>query len=369
MIRKQIFDNQRLIFYNKRVMFPYIILIRSERIRYMFLKKTVLGSIKILLPALLLTGCGKNQPIRQSGFYFDTVITVTLYDSSKTKELDHCFALADMYEQYFSAKKKDSDISRINAAAGRPVRVHDETVRMLEKGLSYCILSDGKFDLTVGKLTDLWDFHAENPKLPDAQAVADATDTIDYRNIVIEGNEVTLTDPDAALDTGGIAKGYIADKMKEYLLSRGITKGLINLGGNVLTIGEKEDGSAYAIGIQKPFDEAGVPAVTVFIRDQSVVTSGVYERFFEQDGIRYHHILDTSCGYPYENGLLSVTIICDSSADGDGLSTTCFALGLEKGMELAESLDHTEAVFITSDQKLHTTSGLGTSVPMEQAAN
>lgn len=333
----------------------------------MSLKKSIFGFAAILLAGLLLIGCGKKQPIRQSGFYFDTVITITLYDSSKTKELDHCFELANKYEQYFSAKISDSDISRINAAAGSPVRVHDETAELLEKGLSYGILSGGKFDITVGKLTNLWDFHAETPHLPDARAVADAVDTIDYQNVVIDGNEVTLTNPDAALDTGGIAKGYIADKMKEYLLSQGITKGLINLGGNVLTIGEKDDGSAYAIGIQKPFDQTGAPVATVSIRDQSVVTSGVYERCFEQDGVRYHHILDTSSGYPYENGLLGVTIICDSSADGDGLSTTCFALGLEKGMELAESLERTEAIFITADQKLHMTSGIGTTIPIKQA--
>lgn len=332
----------------------------------MISKKSATRFSIILLLGLLLCGCGKKQPIQQSGFYFDTVISVTLYDPSKTEELKHCFTLAQQYEQYFSAKIKDSDTSRINAAAGAPVHVHEETVELIQKGLYYSRLSSGKFDITVGKLTDLWDFHTDTPALPDAAAIAAAVKTIDYNNIVINGTEVTLTNPDAALDPGGIAKGYIADKIKEYLLSQGITDGLINLGGNVLTIGEKEDGSAYTIGIQKPFDQTGAAAAAVSVRDLSVVTSGVYERYFEQDGIRYHHILDVSNGYPYDNGLLSVSIICSSSADGDGLSTVCFALGLEKGMELIESLDQTEAIFITSDQKLHTSSGIGTTIPMEQ---
>lgn len=339
---------------------------RQERNIPMVLKKIISGFFALFTLCLFLSACGKKQPISQSGFYFDTVISVTLYDSSKTKELEHCFELAKLYEHAFSSKIKDSDISKINRAAGKPVRVGEETVELIEKGLSYSRLSNGKFDLTVGKLTELWDFHADTPKLPDAAAVAKAIRTIDYRNVIINGTEVTLTDPNAALDLGGIAKGYIADKLKQYLLSQGITSGLINLGGNVLTIGEKEDGSAYTIGIQKPFDKSGAPTATVSVKDLSVVTSGVYERYFEQDGVRYHHILDISNGYPYQNELLGVSVICASSADGDGLSTTCFALGLEKGMELIESLEHTEAIFITSDQKLHPSSGIGTDIPMKR---
>lgn len=330
------------------------------------IKRNIRRLLITLLLCLPLSGCGSRQPIQQTGFYFDTVISITLYDPAKAEELNHCFELAQLYEQYFSTKIADSDVSRINAAAGSPVYVHEETAELIERGLSYSALSNGKFDITIGKLTDLWDFHADSPKLPDQGAVADAVASINYRNVVVNGKEVTLTDPNAALDLGGIAKGYIADKMKEYLLSQGITKGLINLGGNVLAIGEKEDGSAYTIGIQKPFDETGAPIASVSVRDQSVVTSGVYERYFEQDGVRYHHILDVSDGYPYDNHLLSVTIICENSVDGDGLSTSCFALGLKKGMELVESLDHTEAVFITSDQKLHTSSGIGKEISIKQ---
>lgn len=320
------------------------------------------------LLCLLLTSCNSHntKPIQQSGFYFDTVISVTIYDASKTAALNDCFALAELYENYFSTKIKDSDISKINAAAGSPVRVHEETRELIEKGLAYSKLSNGKFDITIGRLTSLWDFHAEEPTLPDAGAVADAVKTIDYRNVVVNEEEVMLTDANAALDLGGIAKGYIADQMKEYLLSQGVTSGLINLGGNVLTIGTKEDGNAYSIGIQRPFDETGSAIAAISVKDQSVVTSGIYERYFEQDGARYHHILDVDTGYPYENGLLSVSIICQDSADGDGLSTACFALGLEKGLALIESLEHTEAVFITADQKIHGTSGIGTDIPIEE---
>ncbi len=331
----------------------------------MLFKKYILKLLPLLLLCLLFSGCGTKEPISRNGFYFDTIISITLYDSSKTEELEHCFSMAETYEQYFSTRIPDSDISKINAAAGKPVQVHEETLELIQKGITYAQLSNGKFDISIGKLTDLWDFQAKTPSVPDAKAAAAAADTIDYRKIQINGNEISLSDPDTAIDLGGIAKGYIADKMKSYLLSQGVTSGLINLGGNVLTIGEKADGSAYSIGIQRPFDETGASIASVSVKDRSVVTSGIYERCFEQGGIRYHHILDTETGYPYDNGLLSVSIICEDSTDGDALSTTCFALGLTQGMKLVESLEQTEAIFITSDEKLHTSSGIGTEIPMK----
>ena len=146
--------------------------------------------------------------------------------------------------------------------------------------------------------------------------------------------------------------------MKEYLINEGISSGFINLGGNVLTLGKKNDGSNYTIGIQKPFDETGNAITTVEVDDKSVVTSGIYERYYRINGKIYHHLLDVSTGYPYDNGLYSVTIISESSMDGDALSTICFALGLDKGMELIESMDDTEAIFITDNYEVVSSSGV-----------
>lgn len=331
----------------------------------------------LLLPALLLSGCslpgGSNQAISRSGFYFDTVISVTIYDSTKESVLDGCFDLAAQYEGYFSNTVADSDISRINAAGGEPVTVHDETIELLQKGIFYGELSDGKFDITIGKLSDLWNFstkalldETDESMLPSAEEITEALSTVDYRCIQINGNEVSLTNPNARIDLGGIAKGYIADRMKDYLLENGVTDGFINLGGNVLTLKGKADGSAYTIGIQKPFDQDGTSIASVQVKDMTVVSSGVYERYFEVNGTRYHHILDTANGYPYNNGLLGVTILTKDSVDGDALSTTCFSLGLEKGMELVERLDGTEAIFITDDYALHVSSGIGKQIPFQQ---
>lgn len=323
----------------------------------------------------LLSGCTSvsDAPITKSGFYFNTVISITLYDSSKEQLLEDCFDLAQTYENYFSNTIPDSDISRINASGGTPVTVHEETADLLKTGLSYCELSGGKFDLTIGQLSDLWDFstkalleEATPSMIPSEEAIKAALATVDYHCIEIDGNDVTLTNPDARLDLGAIAKGYIADQMKAYLNENDVISGYINLGGNVLVLGPKADGSAYKIGIQKPFDETGASIAAVEVRDETVVSSGVYERCFTVDGVLYHHILDTSTGYPYQNGLLGVTIITKNSVDGDALSTTCFALGLSDGMALIESLPDTEAVFITDDYALHKSSGIGTDIPFQE---
>lgn len=313
----------------------------------------------------LISGCGKEQEtISKSGFYFDTVITVTLYDKDYEQLLEDCFKMADTYEQYFSATRSDSDVSKINTAGGKPVEVQDETIELMEKGLYYSEISEGGFDITVGNLTSLWDFTQENPTLPKDSDIQNAIASIDYHNVEVSGNTVSLKNTDARIDLGGIAKGFIADQMKKYLTDQGVTQGIINLGGNVLCLGEKSDGP-YRIGVQKPFDMEGTALFALEIADQTVVTSGVYERCFTLEDKLYHHILNPATGYPYDNHLVSVTIICKNSVDGDGLSTTCFSMGLKKGMELIESLPDTEAVFITDDNELHFSSGMGKTVPYE----
>jgi len=227
--------------------------------------------------------------------------------------------------------------------------VSDTTIELLKKGIKFGELTDGAFDITIAPLSELWDFKNNPGNVPSESDIAEALSHVNYKNIVIEGNTVTLTDPEAAIDLGGIAKGYMADQLKEYLLREGVNSAIINLGGNVLTIGEKPDETAFNIGIQKPFDEQNATITSVQVKDSSVVTSGSYERYFKVNDVIYHHILNTKNGYPCDNGLLSVTILSEASIDGDALSTTCFALGLEKGQELIASLEGIDAIFVTED--------------------
>lgn len=305
---------------------------------------------------LLLSGCS-GLPRERSQTYtdtlFDTVISVQIFDSVDEDVLKGCEKLCKKYDSMFSNKIEDSEISRINSAGGNPVEVSKETIKLIKKGIYYSEMSDGVFDITIAPVSNLWDFKAETPLVPSPEAIAEAVSHVNYENIIIRDNTVKLTDPHAGIDLGAIAKGYIANRIKDYLEEEGVRHAMINLGGNVLAMGSKLDGSDYNIGIQKPFDETGEPITSVKISDKSVVTSGIYQRYFKADGKIYHHILDPNTGYPCENNLYSVTILTDSSLTADALSTTCFLLGYDRGMKLINQLDNVDAVFITNDNQIH----------------
>lgn len=348
---------------------------------HIYLKKSSIYAIitsimKKLLPiftiiiCLILGGCTKSssdKAISKSGFYFDTIIEVTLYDSKYEYALDECMQMAEEYEGYFSDTKKDSDVYRINSHPNEPVEVSDATIELVNLGMQYSAESNGTFDICVGKLTDLWTFEDDNDFIiPDRQEVISALENVNYNNIHIDGNTVTLSNDNCAIDLGGIAKGYIADKMKEYLKKEGVDSALINLGGNVLTIGTKKDNSKFTIGIQKPFSDDGTPILSIDIADKSVVTSGTYQRYAEIDGVLYHHIIDLKTGFPANNNLSSVSIICDSSTKADAYSTMIFLMGLNEGLQFVEENDDLEAIFIDNENNITYSSGLGDTIPYKE---
>lgn len=323
------------------------------------IKKTIFKSYLLLFCLLCISSViGCHKPVQKetaTGFYFNTVISVTVYepDSSDTSLnasalTKICMDMAASYEQLFSRTVEGSDIWNINHSNGAPVTVADDTIALLSTALSYADLSDGLVDPTIGTLSTLWNFTGEMKTVPPDTDIEEALSHVDYHSVIIDGNQVTLTDSDACIDLGFIAKGYIADQLKEYLVSEGVTSAVINLGGNILTIGNKPDGSDYTIGVQKPFEETGTTLLTLSVSDKSVVSSGNYERYFYANDTLYHHILSTKDGYPVNSDLSQVTIISNSSVDGDALSTLCFILGYEDGLSLIESLPDTEAIFVTT---------------------
>lgn len=327
-------------------------------------KKTLLGfSIGLLLITLLGFAAvyqrkqQVQEPISATAFKLNTVITVNIYDSKDKQLLDDVMALCDKYEQLFSRTLSSSEIFQLNHQTLKQEDgafiLSPETAQLVSKGLYYGKLSGGAFDITIAPVSSLWDFTSEEKNVPSDEDIKAALSLVNYENVKIDGNKLTFAQEGMGLDLGAIAKGYIADKMKEFLLSKGVKSATINLGGNVLCVGKKPDNTPFRIGIQKPFADRSETIAVIDIEDKSVVSSGVYERYFEKDGVFYHHILNPDTGYPYDNHLVSVTIISDESVDGDGLSTTCFALGLEKGMELINSLPDVHAVFITDDYELH----------------
>lgn len=318
--------------------------------------------ITLIISSLILSSCEKNvEPKSVSGFKFNTYITITAYSEVKTSVLDKCLELCDNYENLCSRTLENSTLSKVNRQ--EITEIPKDLAEMIQYGIQYGDISDGAFDITIGSVSSLWDFTSDNPQVPDSNEIKSALTYVNYKNISLKqkpGSDDTylISIPEGTLiDLGAIAKGYIADKLKDYLLKNGVTSAIINLGGNVLCIGDKPNHTAFNIGVKKPFSESEESLVSLKISDKSIVSSGTYERCFTKDGKFYHHILNPKTGYPYDNQLTSVTIISDSSTQGDCLSTTCFTLGLDDGLKLIESLDGIEAIFVTSDNQIHYSSG------------
>lgn len=301
----------------------------------------------LLLAPAGCAGSSEDQPLSRSGLFLDTAVTITLYHTRDSALLDACFEQIDKLEQQLSRTVEGSDIWNINHAGGQPVTVSEETAALIRTSLDFAEKTNGALDITIAPASSLWDFHTETPALPDAAALEEAVSHVGWETVECEGNTVRLTDPQAALDLGAVAKGYIADRLADSLREAGVASALIDLGGNIYALGDR-DGRPWRIGVRDP-DGGEALAATAQVQDGSVVTSGIYERGFDLDGRRYHHILDPQTGWPVDNGLASVTIVCESSFMADALSTSCFVLGEEKGLALVETLDGVEVLFIRRD--------------------
>ena len=317
---------------------------------------------------------GEVSPISACSYdLLHTVCTIQIYDSTDYDLLNECFAVIDKYEKLFSRTLESSEVYQINHASAdiknpqTSFTISDELKDILDFSLSYGMLSDGALDISIAPLSSLWDFSdlEHKTEAPAAEDIAATKELVDFSGITITGNTLTFAHPGMQLELGAVAKGYIADRVKDFLVSKGVTSAIINLGGNILLVGEKTDGSAFNIGIQKPFENRDSVVVAISeLKDCSMVSSGIYERYFyDTKGNFYHHILDSKTGYPCDTNLLQVTIISKDSATGDALSTACFALGLEKGMDLIHSLKDVYAVFITADGTLHFSDGFLENIP------
>lgn len=333
----------------------------------------------IVLAALLCACEGSSpEPVMKDGYYLDTICSVSVYrmsdpqgeikDASDMAEEAEAAAgealeLCSDLESKLSRTRSGSDINRLNAAKGEWTEVSPDTIDLILKGLEYSKLSGGDFDITIGGLTELWDFHAPEgeAEIPDAKTLADAAKHVDYKGVEIDSSRVRLSDPEAKIDLGGIAKGYIGDRMAEALEESGVVSGVINLGGNVICIGGKTEKDSFVIGVETPFSDRSEIIGKISARDRTLVTSGVYERRIEADGKTYHHILDPGTGWPVDTDLDAVTLIADKgrSGDIDALSTICLIKGSEAGMEFIKQQKGVEAVFVLSDDSIITTENAG----------
>jgi len=260
-----------------------------------------------------------------------------------------------------------SDINRINAAAGiNPVQVSEDTFYVIKRSLYFADLSGGAFDPTVGPIVSLWDIGGLNQRVPVPEEIKALLPLVNWRNVELDDLRCTvfLKYPGMMLDLGAIAKGYAADEAVKIIKKSGLNRALIDLGGDVITFGDRPDRSPWRIGIQNPLKERGEALGFLQVIGKTVVTSGIYERFFEENGIHYHHIFSPSLsfgdnpGYPVQNELLSVSLITDISMDADALSTAIFVMGYDRGMRLLKSLPEVDAIFIFKDQSIVVTPGL-----------
>ena len=313
----------------------------------------------------LLLGCA---PSSRSEFVLGTLCSIRIDRGGRPGLLDAAFARLRRIEDELSVNKKGSEIDAINDAAGqKPVPVGADALAIIKRDLVLSSWSDGAFDASVGPLVRLWGIGMTRTKVaspPPPKDIEAARLLVGWKDIVLDDSAGTvfLKRKGMALDLGSTSKGYAADEVAKILRAGGVRSALIDLGGNILVIGPRADGKPWLIGLQDPFSEQrGAFFGIASLVDKTMVTSGVYERFFidEVSGKRYHHILDTRTGYPVDNGLMSVTIVTTKSFDADGFTTTIFALGREKGMALAAAKG-VDVIVVDSQRRVYMSPGVST---------
>ena len=299
------------------------------------------------------------QKYTNTDFAMDTVVSETLYTTGDDLNTAIGQKIRDIETEYLSWTDEDSQIAKLNAASGETTEVSDELAGYLEKIFQLAKDSNGAFDPTIGKIIRLWDITGENPHVPEQSELDELLKDVGYQKVSLDGDKVTL-EKGATLDLGATGKGIGCDVVSDFLKTQEDVSGMIlNLGGSsVMTYGEKPDGSSWKVALTDPRDTEGdyLGAITLDA-NQFLSTSGDYEKYFIEDGIRYHHILDPKTGYPVQNGLTSVTIVCDQGYLADGLSTACFVLGMDAAKPLLEKYG-AEAVFVDEDKNVYVTSGL-----------
>ncbi|WP_245583497.1 FAD:protein FMN transferase [Paenibacillus assamensis] len=321
---------------------------------------------------MLAVGCGSpssdskqvQQPTIQSKSYFifDTMVTVKLYDDpAYAQHFEHILNIMKDIESKMSRTLETSELYKLNTHAGKgPYQVSDETFMVIEKALDYAEKTNGRFDPTIGPLVSLWGIGTEQARVPAQAEIDEALKLVGYDTVTLDAanKTVSMAKPGMELDLGGIGKGYAADAIVDYIREQGVKSAIIDLGGNIYAVGTKPAGFDWTIGVQDPNETRGNQIGTMKIKDRTIVTSGVYERYLEHNGQYYHHILDPKTGYPAKSNLNSVTIVTDRSTDADALSTSAFALGVEEGIAFIEAKPNAEAIFITEDKQVYTTSGI-----------
>ena len=306
---------------------------------------------------LLLAGCSE-QACTQQFFAMDTTMSITAYGSQAQDAVLDAVTRINALESLLSRTREDSDITRLNAAAPDPAAVSDETAFLLEFSRTWWEKTGGAFDITVAPLVAAWGFAGGGEhRVPSSGELESLLTLVDGGGVTVDGDTAALARAGMAVDLGGIAKGYAADQARTILENAGVTSALLQLGGSVTAVGSNPDGSPWRVGVTDPSDPSAMLGV-LLLEDTSAVTSGGYQRYFTQNGVTYHHIIDPETGYPADSGLLSVTVVCSNATLADLLSTAAFVLGEEDALDLWRAEGGFELLLVTEDGRIVATSGL-----------
>ena len=331
-------------------------------------KQNKMALLFLVLCLPLLTSCLANEkpaaesvyPYEDIGFVMGTVVTQTIYSDDENAAKEITDLLTGVENKGISWRTSGSEIAKINngAKSGSSVEVSADIKGYIEKALDIARNSDGAFDPAIGELTQLWDFDSGEEIVPDEEDINASLESVNYSNITLAGNTVSLSN-NAIIDLGAVGKGLGCDEIEKYLDNRGDISGmLVNLGGSsTLTYGQKDSGEPWQIAVLDPRDPTGYLGALTLEGTYHISTSGDYEKYFQADGIRYHHILDPRTGYPAQSGSISVTVVSKEGAVSDGLSTACFVLGKDNSMDLLKQYD-ADAIFVDEDKNVYITEGL-----------
>lgn len=315
-------------------------------------------------------GSGSGQPKTAEIFAMDTVMDFTLYGDKAQSALDASEKKIDMLESLLSRTKESSEVSKLNAADGTPLQMDHEAYSLISRARDLGAATGSAFDITIAPVVSAWGFTTSSYQVPSQSTLDELLTHVGLDKIELDpGDTITLKDG-ATIDLGGIAKGYASDSVREIFLDHGIKSGMISLGGNVYVCGKKPDGSDWRVAVQDPNDSQSYVGV-LSLSDAFAVTSGGYQRYFEQDGKRYHHIIDPSTGYPAESGLTSVTVVASADAPGDSaddtgsgtmcdaFSTALFVMGEKRAIQFWHTGEYSFGmVLVTSDGRVLVTSDL-----------
>lgn len=326
----------------------------------------------LLLAALAgcgLTGCGGRMDPDEAQesiqvIAMDTAMVLTAYGEKSTRAVYDAEEEVRRLDALLSRTSGDSEISMLNDAGGEMVTVGEEVCGLIQTAGDFTGATGGAFDITIAPVVSAWGFTTDSYQVPDRETLRMLLEHVGMEHVHLSGGSARL-DPGTMIDLGGIAKGYTADRVAEIFQEHGVPRGKVELGGNILVIGDKPDGTAWRVGVQDPKrpDEADGLVCVLDLTDAFAVTSGSYQRYFEQDGKRYHHIIDPATGCPADSGLTSVTVVADSTLGNgtmcDALSTALFVMGEDKALDFWRSgVYDFQLVLVTEDDRVVVTEGL-----------